>query len=54
VQTLLETDGPDVARGWLIGMNPMLNDQAPGLVLADDPDSVLFAARAYRYGLMGA
>lgn len=45
VQTLLETDPPDVVRTWLIGMNPLLEDQAPGLVLADDPEGVLMAAR---------
>ena len=54
VRTLLQTESTEVVQAWLMGMNPMLDDQAPGLVLADDPASVLFAARAYRYGQMGA
>jgi hypothetical protein len=54
VQTLLQTESAEVVKAWLMGMNPMLDDQAPGLILADDPESVFFAARAYRHGQMGA
>ena len=54
VQALAEVEAPDVIRGWLIGMNPVLEDQAPALVLADNPTEVLLAARIYVAGGTGA
>lgn len=54
VQALAQVEAPDVIRGWLIGMNPVLEDQAPALFLADDPAEVLLAARIFVAGGTGA
>ncbi|MEV8523199.1 hypothetical protein AB0451_03425 [Streptomyces sp. NPDC052000] len=41
-------DGPDIARAWMVGMNPELDDQAPLLVIRDgDTAAVLAAAHFY-------
>jgi hypothetical protein len=49
-QFLLEAEAPDTVRAWFMGMDPYLDDQAPALVLRDDPAAVLRAARAFRAG----
>lgn len=45
-------DGPDVARAWMVGMNPILDDEAPASVIRDgDLDEsgprVIGAARSF-------
>ena len=47
------TDGPHVARAWMMGLNPHLDDQAPLLALHDgrSRDDVLTAVRAHQEGV---
>jgi hypothetical protein len=48
---LLDVDGADVARAWMIGANPQLEDRAPIEVLhEDDVRAVLRAAQAFVQG----
>jgi hypothetical protein len=47
VQLLLERESAETVRAWFVGMNPDLEDQAPALVLGEDPVRVLQAARAF-------
>ncbi len=47
---LLEAEETDTVRAWFMGMDPLLDDRAPALVLRDDPAAVLRAARAFRAG----
>lgn len=47
VQLLLERESAETVRAWFVGMNPDLDDQAPALVLGQDPVSVLQAARSF-------
>ena len=44
---LLERECSDTIRAWFVGMNPELDDHAPALALADDPENVLMAARTF-------
>jgi hypothetical protein len=37
----------ETVRAWFVGMNPDLDDQAPALLLGDDPHAVLLAARSF-------
>ena len=46
-QLLLQRESSDTIRAWFVGMNPELDDHAPALALADDPESVLLAARTF-------
>jgi hypothetical protein len=46
-QLLLQQESAETVRAWFIGMNPDLDDQAPALLLADDPQAVLGAARNF-------
>ena len=51
VATLLEwATSRQTVQSWFMGMNPYLDDRAPALVLADEPDEaprVMRAARAF-------
>ncbi|MBI4236575.1 MAG: XRE family transcriptional regulator [Chloroflexi bacterium] len=47
VQLLLRAESAETIRAWLLGMNPDLDDQSPALVLAERPNEVLQAARAF-------
>lgn len=47
---LLHVDSAPVVRAWFMGMNPQLDDRAPALVLPEDPERVLQAARAFVVG----
>jgi hypothetical protein len=49
-QLLLERESPDTVRAWFIGMNPDLDDQAPALLIGQEPKRVLLAARAFLSG----
>ena len=46
-QLLLQQESAETVRAWFIGMNPDLDDHAPGLLLAEDPQAVLLAARSF-------
>ena len=46
-QLLLQEECADTIRAWFIGMNPSLDDQAPALLLAENPQAVLGAARNF-------
>ena len=46
-QLLLQSEDSETLRAWFIGMNPSLDDQAPALLLADNPQAVLGAARNF-------
>ena len=47
---LAQTESPETVRMWFMGMNPQLEDQAPALVIAEDPRRVMQAARAFPAG----
>lgn len=47
VDLLLEVDDPTVVRAWFIGMNPELDDRAAALVIAEEPEEVMLAARVF-------
>lgn len=49
VQTLLEHEAPSTVRAWFRGTNPFLDD-APALVIAQDPRRVMEAANAFLAG----
>jgi hypothetical protein len=42
-------DSPEVIRLWFMGQNPILDDDAPALHLATEPDEVLQAARVFAF-----
>jgi hypothetical protein len=45
---IADAEGADVARAWLIGVNPLLDDRAPFDVIRDgDAAAVIAAARSY-------
>jgi hypothetical protein len=44
---LRERDSSETVRLWFGGMNPELDDRAPALAIADDPESVVDAAHFY-------
>ncbi len=46
-QLLLQSESAETLRAWFIGMNPDLDDQAPALLLAENPQAVLGAARNF-------
>jgi hypothetical protein len=44
---LLQEESPQSVRRWFLGMNPELDDRAPALVLAEEPELVAEAARIF-------
>ncbi len=42
---LLAVESPNTVRAWFVGRNPILDDQAPAVVLAQNPEKVRRAAR---------
>jgi hypothetical protein len=44
---LLELESKSTVQAWFVGMNPMLEDRAPALVVRSDPDSVRDAAQHF-------
>lgn len=42
---LLEVEDSETVRAWFAGKNPMLDDRAPAIVIATEPDKVRFAAQ---------
>lgn len=44
VRTLRAWEAADTIRAWFVGMNPLLGDTSPALMLAKDPAAVLEAA----------
>lgn len=50
-RAISETEGPDVARAWMIGMNPLLGDSSPIEEIAEGRGpEVLAAVRIYLEG----
>ena len=50
-QTILESDSDHVARAWLIGLNPQLDDEAPAdLLRQGEYKAVVTAAKAFVSG----
>jgi len=48
VATLLMTaECSQTVRSWFMGMNPHLDDRAPALVIGEQPNRVMQAAKAY-------
>jgi hypothetical protein len=43
-ELLLQEEAPQAVSSWFLGMNPELDDRAPALVLADEPELVAEAA----------
>jgi len=48
-ETLLIGDSPETVRAWFLGQNPVLDDEAPALLLATQPDQVLLAAKVFAF-----
>ena len=46
-QMLLAVDSPETVRAWLLGTNPLLDDRAPAVVLAEDVPAVMRAAHFF-------
>lgn len=46
-QLLLQKESAETVRAWFVGMNPVLDDQAPALAIAEQPQDVLQAARSF-------
>ncbi len=46
-QLLLQQESAETVRAWFVGMNPYLDDQAPALLLSENPQAVLLAARNF-------
>lgn len=46
-ELLLQEEAASTVRAWFAGKNPMLDDQAPAIVLATDPEAVRRAARDF-------
>jgi hypothetical protein len=44
---LMQADTADTVRAWFLGTNPLLEDRAPAELIADAPQHVLQAARAF-------
>src|SRR3954454_6385924 len=44
---LLQEEPPEVVRAWFVGLNPILDDRPPALVIAEDPGQVMRAARSF-------
>ena len=44
VRTLRAWEASDTIRAWFVGMNPLLGDTSPALMLAKDPAAVLEVA----------
>lgn len=46
---LIDIDSPETIRAWFVGMNPMLDDDAPAERFANNEISAVFtAARSFR------
>ncbi len=43
---LSEKEANSTIRAWFVGLNPMLGDREPALVIRDNPQAVRSAARA--------
>jgi hypothetical protein len=46
-QIMLQAESPETVRAWFVGMNPTLGDEAPALVIAEDPKAVVEAAYTF-------
>jgi hypothetical protein len=44
---LLSANAPETIRAWFSGLNPVLDDRSPALVMAENPEEVLVAAREF-------
>jgi hypothetical protein len=44
---LLQEEPPEIVRAWFVGLNPILDDRPPALVVAEDPGQVMSAARSF-------
>ncbi len=49
-ELLMQVESRQAVRAWFVGMNPQLNDQAPALVIAENPTEVMQTARAFLAG----
>lgn len=47
---LIDVEDAETVEAWFAGMNPLLRDRPPALVIREDPMSVLMAARAFQAG----
>jgi hypothetical protein len=46
-EMLLEVEHSSVVHGWFNGLNPMLGDRPPAVVVAEDPEAFWIAAREF-------
>ena len=47
VGILRSVEAMSTIQAWFAGMNPLLDDQSPAIVLATDPDAVVLAAQDF-------
>ena len=47
LQLLIDLEAADTIQAWFVGKNRMLGDRAPAVVLKENPNAVLRAARAF-------
>ncbi|MGQ9676108.1 MAG: XRE family transcriptional regulator [Chloroflexota bacterium] len=47
VQLLMQVESSETVRAWFLGMNPELDDQSPAMMIAEDPQAVLQAAKFF-------
>jgi hypothetical protein len=46
-KSLLDLEGKTTVQAWFVGLNPMLEDRAPALVVRTDPELVRDAAQRF-------
>jgi hypothetical protein len=46
-ESLIQAESRQTVQTWFMGMNRLLDDRAPALVIADDPAAVQRAARSF-------
>ena len=46
-QLLIQHESAETVRAWFLGMNPELEDEAPAVVIGEDPQRVLQAAQTF-------
>lgn len=47
VEFLMQEEPPTIVRAWFTGLNPYLNDRVPALVVGEEPEQVMQAARSF-------
>lgn len=48
IQMLKITESPEMIKAWFMGSDPLLEDKAPVLEIASNPEGVIRAAKAFQ------